>query len=764
MFSPSTPTHAPSDVCSVDEVRELGWAVLEEHGGPKLDIMKEKLACDRADSAVLRDPVNKAPRSKGMNWFLEQFNKYGYRDDWFASMVAVLDRAASKIWHANARGTHRRSGSDSPYLEEPFWLAAALIVLKMSEAEAEVDAHIRDIVFRIAISPRSPKLWHDIRSAEFRICRALDYRLFLPTPRDLTVRLAMELLVVNREAEEEAPLANERGGGVWPGFDEDQLPPPQPYRLESDSPGGNPTPMARFALLACFLVELVVVHEPAWVYRPSSMSLPLAALCLALQAFGHTPPPPSHCLQAFRRFVTDLPMAEVLELRLLRDDLCGLWARLGRRGDSKVVKKWKDRVFVCLSDPLPDAADVENLPPFLQALLAEADVPFSPLPAEEEEEEEAVESLQVPPVPEKADEEAAQARAEKAAVPTSETTPPRSQESASGRIPSVTPPPVVLPPVVLPPIAQSAVADARAFLRPIAPLPSGVATTIPGVEPCLPPVRAPNRPIATAARASACSQQRQPVVTEASAAAQATVARATEGDAAAETTSRTAKDKPERATSVAPLAKRQRTEQELEKDTLIIEIEDEDGESEITVDDDDDDEDYEAERKPASGKSKGASKAAAKPKAKPKGRPKGQVKAAAKPKAKLKAKPKEKPKAKAKAQSQPEPKRRKEEAGQQREWEDVPEGHEAHTALQMKKVKGNPAYVQIVPKKRFKDASGAEMPFQVTIQRAGSVEHAWRIARLCYRALQRDVSLRDSDAIAEYRSKLYEKAAPTWPK
>jgi len=254
--------------------------------------------------------------------FTSSFAKNGLRDEWLAETVFIMDRVAS------ADELHRHWDSDS-------WrLAALLIVLKMSEAEAELDNHVRDVMFGTCPELASEKLWQGIRDAEHTIYRLLDFRVFKPTALDVAGRVALDICAAA------LPYGDpDVDSGAWTGLAKGRIPAPTPAGRKEQ----RFSVVSHFVAMVSFLVELSVVHIPAEVYRTeaSSSVLALAALHLALHTFGD---PPAAAVKAFEKARQEtIGTSELANANLMRliESVHKLWG--SPPSDSQVVKKWRSR-------------------------------------------------------------------------------------------------------------------------------------------------------------------------------------------------------------------------------------------------------------------------------------------------------------------------------------------------------------------------------------------------------------------------------------
>eukprot|EP00929_Paragymnodinium_shiwhaense_P068877 TRINITY_DN34727_c0_g1_i3.p1 TRINITY_DN34727_c0_g1~~TRINITY_DN34727_c0_g1_i3.p1 ORF type:complete len:712 (-),score=116.83 TRINITY_DN34727_c0_g1_i3:135-2270(-) len=398
--SPSNARYQPVQP-SEEEAEKLARSILERHVTGQLGLMHQQaVAAKPVNAECLSLAHHAAPRRRGLTWFTEQFARQGYKDEWLADMVLVLDRAvaaadatqvpaglasparpASFVTGSPGRlqaggstssrtrtlfrqdssrlGAPQRSCSQpaspggavvrSPFEREESWLAAALIALKVSEAEAMLDIHIRDIVLVLAKSQRSPRLWQRVRSAEMNLLKQLDYRVTLPSLLTFTMRLGMEMSFAAQDVQSGST-------GNWPGAEIAHLPAPS---VGASSPrlGSRETSMPRFLCLATMLVELAIAHEPTACQAADvpPAALAFASLRLSLEAFGE--PTLAACERVLQdaevRFVDEAGSIFVEKQAEMEDLLYNLW-REQLPSVSKTAKKWDER-SATLGGRLPGA-------------------------------------------------------------------------------------------------------------------------------------------------------------------------------------------------------------------------------------------------------------------------------------------------------------------------------------------------------------------------------------------------------------------------
>eukprot|EP00931_Biecheleriopsis_adriatica_P044442 TRINITY_DN25426_c0_g1_i1.p1 TRINITY_DN25426_c0_g1~~TRINITY_DN25426_c0_g1_i1.p1 ORF type:complete len:867 (+),score=191.72 TRINITY_DN25426_c0_g1_i1:64-2601(+) len=310
-----------------------------------------------------------APRRQAIDWLSHQFDSFGFRDEWLAEAILLMDRAA--VLEQSSEAARKAMESQN------FWLGAVQIALKMSEAEAELDSSITDLV--VPLVPFGPdgdqctrKRWSVIQRAEMCLSRALDFRFVVPSALLLVQHMAVEMCAAVCNDTRAAPGSpREVAAERWPGLMVGHLPyvvgPPlrtakmEEERLAMVLPR---RPLRRVQALACFLTELAVVHMPGVVYgdKLPAESLAVTALQLALHSFGSKPP------EACKAFLADvkarlLPPDRLPEVVLenLLVSVYHLWSKLPE--DSPVVKKWHKRQA---EFTLPSAPAQAELPSFLQ--------------------------------------------------------------------------------------------------------------------------------------------------------------------------------------------------------------------------------------------------------------------------------------------------------------------------------------------------------------------------------------------------------------
>mmetsp|Transcript_23981 Transcript_23981/g.44054 ORF Transcript_23981/g.44054 Transcript_23981/m.44054 type:complete len:679 (+) Transcript_23981:37-2073(+) len=276
-------------------------------------------------------------------WLVASFHKMQLRDDCLMTVIGILDRLGV------AREGKAAVSNDCAWLEA---LAAVLIALKESEAEAELETDdgglsVQDLVLRMKEEGRVRfqgnvgNVWDAIRKVEIHMLYRLDYRVAVPTAFSLVKELALE-------------ISQAAQGSQWPGARPQRMPTPG-HKL-----GHAPESRPSFALLAEFLVELAVVHAPERVYRDKAppAAVALAALSISLDAFGRAPEAAVYMLRSLVKLL--LPSEEETNLLLpLRSVLVAVRSEFA---EFEVCKKWKRRTtmgcttFVDIPLPTPCTA------------------------------------------------------------------------------------------------------------------------------------------------------------------------------------------------------------------------------------------------------------------------------------------------------------------------------------------------------------------------------------------------------------------------
>lgn len=299
----------------------------------------------KVDVDILAGTNHAVRRTKVIDFFTKEFEENNFKDEWVVAIVILLDRlAVSSV----LRSKPKKRKHEDIFAE---WLAAMLVVLKMSQVTAELEldkndpVSLKDIVFFIGRLPKTSEWWTKIVLAEFRICHLLDYHMAVPTPLDMALRLALDICGEANKCIGKTQWAGLVGGTIVA------------IRTEFD------TTTPRFVLLVSFLVELAVAHAYRDIYQGDTppIMLSFAALHLALHSFGT---PPSGCtekLAAAKKNVTSTKSGDWPFPRMGRM-LLSLWKQAP--GESKVVEKWKRRERA-IGGPFPSP---HELPPGIDTM------------------------------------------------------------------------------------------------------------------------------------------------------------------------------------------------------------------------------------------------------------------------------------------------------------------------------------------------------------------------------------------------------------
>mmetsp|Transcript_3138 Transcript_3138/g.7072 ORF Transcript_3138/g.7072 Transcript_3138/m.7072 type:complete len:783 (-) Transcript_3138:306-2654(-) len=260
-----------------------------------------------------------------IEWMVSSFAKLKLRDNCLIAAVTLLDRLGA------ARNGRPAMNPRSAWIEA---LAASLIAMKEAGVEAEIEddegsPSVLDLVMHLKnISGLKSErmrgnVWDAIRMAEIHILTQLDFRVSVPTSVDLVQEFSLQL-------QRKAPKSW-AGGKILlartPG-----------YKL-----GHAPEPRPVFALLAELLLEISVVHAPHRVYRSDAppAAAALAALSLAMQAFGEAPAESVAALHHMEQTLLSKQEAELLPS--MRDDMVQARLSACSSGDSPVWRVWQER-------------------------------------------------------------------------------------------------------------------------------------------------------------------------------------------------------------------------------------------------------------------------------------------------------------------------------------------------------------------------------------------------------------------------------------
>ena len=303
--SPETPRPHASRFCA-KEAEELSQSVLENHGGGSLVCMHESSMCGRVDSRQLASSSYAGIRDKAIDWLARVFAANNLRDEWMLGALTLLDRVAAtraaKAAPAIAPVSPHRKPTQEDYAE---WLGAALCVLKLSSAEAELETlTIKELIFQLAEKRAS---WELIVKAEFSIYVAVDYNVAVPTSDDFAGRLALDVVALAKKEH-----------ASWPGLVTEKSVAPRPQLTMR---------VSRFSLLVTFLVELALSHAQDASYGRATppIALAIVAVRLALYAFGDAPAGAGAALETVEREILGVEAADFLSS--LTSVLRSLWAR-----------------------------------------------------------------------------------------------------------------------------------------------------------------------------------------------------------------------------------------------------------------------------------------------------------------------------------------------------------------------------------------------------------------------------------------------------
>lgn len=354
----------PANNFSVSEALELSQHILEDHGGGSLRFMHERSLRGLISSLDL-SKANVGARECAIDFLTDCFHKFYLRDEWLASVVALLDRIAV----ASAQKSRTASeisksvvnlksplaingpaaGSKDNFLAE--WLATTLCILKLSTSEAELDESMKETILKFVQPNDRLRLWKHIYQAESHILLLLNYHVALPTAHDIALRIALEVCSAARRAE---AVCDEL---QWAGLSEEILQAPPGVRRVHVR-----VPMHRFTWLVTFLVEIAMAHLHMKVYRDSSPPavLALAALYLSLQSFGEIPQRCINALASAERAVFQMEDIN-RQLSFMMNSIHSLWKNPPQK--SMVMTKWNDRNRCEFKSPLPKAPEQLWLPP-----------------------------------------------------------------------------------------------------------------------------------------------------------------------------------------------------------------------------------------------------------------------------------------------------------------------------------------------------------------------------------------------------------------
>lgn len=374
-----------SSVPTARAVAELSDATLE--AGPTLLELSEQAQRSQVSGAIFSDHDIMGPRLIAIEWFAGQFNGFGYRDEWLADAVNYMDRMAVGYCASSATGSPSVASPDA--LQEAreaakqvmsckeMWLAAVQVALKMSEAEAELDSRICDLVSPLASFGQSGHrcdrtMRSKILAAELKLVEKLNYELVVPNALHLTDRLAYE---VCRAAFSDSRLhfsgmpATEIDQTPWAGLAQGRLPlfrgPPLKCKDMEDRRAKNAMPrrsLSNFQALARFLAEIAFVHQPCGIANHPG-ALAIAAVRLALHSCGGADPPEA-CVEELAKIQVQMLTSE--SQKFLPASVASLyWLWRGLPQSSPILQKWRARE-TDLGCALPSAPAKAQLPTELQ--------------------------------------------------------------------------------------------------------------------------------------------------------------------------------------------------------------------------------------------------------------------------------------------------------------------------------------------------------------------------------------------------------------
>ena len=334
--SPETPRPHASRFCA-KEAEELSQSVLENHGGGSLVCMHESSMCGRVDSRQLASSSYAGIRDKAIDWLARVFAANNLRDEWMLGALTLLDRVAAtraaKAAPAIAPVSPHRKPTQEDYAE---WLGAALCVLKLSSAEAELETlTIKELIFQLAEKRAS---WELIVKAEFSIYVAVDYNVAVPTSDDFAGRLALDVVALAKKEH-----------ASWPGLVTEKSVAPRPQLTMR---------VSRFSLLVTFLVELALSHAQDASYGRATppIALAIVAVRLALYAFGDAPAGAGAALETVEREILGVEAADFLSS--LTSVLRSLWARPPH--GCGLMKKLEARDAQFVHGPLPKPLELAS--------------------------------------------------------------------------------------------------------------------------------------------------------------------------------------------------------------------------------------------------------------------------------------------------------------------------------------------------------------------------------------------------------------------
>jgi len=319
--SPWPQQRSPQAPASCQEIEQLNRCILDNHlVEDHMTFLHARASGERFDGRLIQQSwdASPMPRYRAVALLLRAFENQSLRDEWLVAAVFLLDRSRVP-----------RSKNPSARDVELQVLAAALMALKQSSAEAELDCAIRDIVLKLpgggaASQARHDKLWKRIVQVEFHMCQQLGYCIAVPTSFELAKWVSVD--ICTRVADSQPH---------WSGLEKGYLP----------AVGQQvQVPQPRFALLVAFLVELGVVHlEASELYGHSAAFtlLAVSAVWLAAHSFGEPPKSCMNFLDTLQRNLHLEALPETMCFRKLVERLQDLWQH--PPVNSEVVRKWHCR-------------------------------------------------------------------------------------------------------------------------------------------------------------------------------------------------------------------------------------------------------------------------------------------------------------------------------------------------------------------------------------------------------------------------------------
>eukprot|EP00929_Paragymnodinium_shiwhaense_P031400 TRINITY_DN17598_c0_g1_i4.p1 TRINITY_DN17598_c0_g1~~TRINITY_DN17598_c0_g1_i4.p1 ORF type:complete len:499 (-),score=97.31 TRINITY_DN17598_c0_g1_i4:354-1850(-) len=247
-----------------------------------------------------------ADREAALKWLSEMLRQLSWPRDWLLAAAVLMDRWVTTCRpdrcqdDANGRArapsackdTAEFGGYGTPSTASdmirsvPAWLAALLVVLKMSEAEAVLEVRLVDVLTMIGreAPPRTMVgrgcTWPQILEAEQKLCHALEHRLAVPGALEVA-----RLLCAHICAEAEAATS-------WPGAAmAEGLQPKLPghgHRGATAVGALGFWPRLQEAVVAA--LEDVVTGFPREAYAVPAGGLAVLGVAAAMQCFGAAPP------------------------------------------------------------------------------------------------------------------------------------------------------------------------------------------------------------------------------------------------------------------------------------------------------------------------------------------------------------------------------------------------------------------------------------------------------------------------------------------